>query len=51
MVHSIIGDGCVVKAGSKISNSVIGIRSLIGTDCVVQVGVKGLLLSFLGFFF
>jgi len=34
--HSIIGDGCVIKAGAKVTNSVIGIRSLIGADCVVQ---------------
>eukprot|EP00199_Chlamydomonas_sp_CCMP681_P000981 CAMPEP_0119106948 /NCGR_PEP_ID=MMETSP1180-20130426/7659_1 /TAXON_ID=3052 ORGANISM="Chlamydomonas cf sp, Strain CCMP681" /NCGR_SAMPLE_ID=MMETSP1180 /ASSEMBLY_ACC=CAM_ASM_000741 /LENGTH=509 /DNA_ID=CAMNT_0007092359 /DNA_START=64 /DNA_END=1593 /DNA_ORIENTATION=+ len=34
--HSIIGDGCVIKAGSRITNSVIGIRSLIGSDCVVE---------------
>ena len=33
---SIIGDGCVIKAGSKISNSVIGIRSLIGTGCTIE---------------
>mmetsp|Transcript_3402 Transcript_3402/g.8454 ORF Transcript_3402/g.8454 Transcript_3402/m.8454 type:complete len:510 (-) Transcript_3402:684-2213(-) len=36
VVHSIIGDGCVVKAGSKVHGSVVGIRSLIGSDCVVQ---------------
>lgn len=35
--HSIIGDGCVIKAGSKVYGSVVGIRSLIGTDCIVQV--------------
>ncbi|KAG2448228.1 hypothetical protein HYH02_006813 [Chlamydomonas schloesseri] len=33
---SIIGDGCVIKAGSKISNSIIGIRSLIGSDCIID---------------
>lgn len=36
VTNSIVGDGCVIKAGSKISNSVIGIRSLIGTDCLVE---------------
>ncbi|KAG2489639.1 hypothetical protein HYH03_011918 [Edaphochlamys debaryana] len=33
---SIIGDGCVIKAGSKVSNSIIGIRSLIGSDCIID---------------
>ena len=33
---SIIGDGCLIKAGSKIKNSVIGIRSLIGTGCTIE---------------
>lgn len=37
VIHSIIGDGCVIKAGSKVHGSVVGIRSLIGADCVVQV--------------
>lgn len=36
VIHSIIGDGCVVKAGSKVHGSVVGIRSLIGADCVVE---------------
>lgn len=36
VVHSIIGDGCVVKAGSKISGSVLGVRSLIGADCIIE---------------
>ncbi len=33
---SIIGDGCVIKSGSSISNSVLGVRSLIGSDCIVE---------------
>jgi glucose-1-phosphate adenylyltransferase len=33
---SIIGDGCIVKAGSKISNCIIGIRSLIGSGCTIE---------------
>ncbi|KXZ56980.1 hypothetical protein GPECTOR_1g885 [Gonium pectorale] len=33
---SIIGDGCVIKAGSKINNSIIGIRSLVGSDCIID---------------
>lgn len=36
VAHSIIGDGCVIKAGSKVTNSVVGIRSLIGADCIVE---------------
>jgi glucose-1-phosphate adenylyltransferase len=31
-----VGDGCVVKAGAKITDSIIGIRSLVGADCVVE---------------
>ena len=27
--HSILGDGCCVRSGSKITNSVIGLRTLI----------------------
>jgi len=34
--NSIIGDGCVIKSGSKVSGSVIGIRSLIGHDCKIE---------------
>lgn len=33
---SIIGDGCVIKAGSQVRNSIIGIRSLVGTDCIID---------------
>lgn len=36
VMQSIIGDGCVIKAGSKVHNSVIGIRSLIGADCIID---------------
>lgn len=36
IAFSIIGDGCVIKPGAKVSNSVVGIRSLIGADCIVQ---------------
>ena len=35
---SIIGDGCVIKAGSRVSDSVVGLRSLIGHDCVLDKG-------------
>jgi len=33
---SIVGDGCVIKPGSKIKRSVIGLRSLIGDNCIVE---------------
>jgi len=33
---SILGDGCVIKPGSKITRSVIGLRSLIGDNCIVE---------------
>jgi len=33
---SIIGDGCVIKSGSKIIRSVIGLRSLVGENCIVE---------------
>lgn len=36
IMHSIIGDGCVIKSGTTISNSVVGIRSLIGTNCKIE---------------
>mmetsp|Transcript_13575 Transcript_13575/g.26007 ORF Transcript_13575/g.26007 Transcript_13575/m.26007 type:complete len:526 (-) Transcript_13575:274-1851(-) len=33
---SVIGDGCVIRHGSRVSNSVIGLRSLIGSNCVIE---------------
>jgi len=36
VTRSIIGDGCVIKAGSVVRNSVIGLRSLIEEDCLVE---------------
>jgi glucose-1-phosphate adenylyltransferase len=33
---SILGDGCVIKPGSKIIRSVIGLRSLVGDNCIVE---------------
>jgi glucose-1-phosphate adenylyltransferase len=34
--NSILGDGCVVKPGSEIKHSVIGLRSLIGQNCRIH---------------
>lgn len=31
--NAIIGDGSLVKRGARISNSIIGLRSLVGEDC------------------
>ena len=33
---SILGDGCVVRAGCTINHSVIGLRSLIGTGTTIE---------------
>ncbi|KAF5839750.1 nucleotide-diphospho-sugar transferase [Dunaliella salina] len=35
-VKSIIGDGCVIKSGTSVKNSIVGIRSLIGADCHIE---------------
>lgn len=34
--NSILGDGTVIRAGSKIRHSVVGLRSLIQENCVVE---------------
>jgi len=34
--NSILGDGCVVRAGSKINHSVIGLRTLIGNNVIID---------------
>lgn len=34
--NSILGDGCVVKPGTEIKHSVIGLRSLIGQNCRIH---------------
>ncbi|DBA66505.1 TPA: hypothetical protein ACH3X2_002475 [Trebouxia sp. C0005] len=34
--NSILGDGTVIRAGSKISHSVVGLRSLIQENCTVE---------------
>jgi glucose-1-phosphate adenylyltransferase len=33
---SIIGDGCVIRGGTKVKNCVVGIRSLIGEGCTIE---------------
>ena len=33
---SVIGDGCVIRHGSMVKNSVVGLRSLIGSNCVIE---------------
>mmetsp|Transcript_6441 Transcript_6441/g.15392 ORF Transcript_6441/g.15392 Transcript_6441/m.15392 type:complete len:497 (+) Transcript_6441:134-1624(+) len=35
-VKSIIGDGCVIKSGTSVKGSIVGIRSLIGADCQIE---------------
>jgi ADP-glucose pyrophosphorylase len=34
--NAIIGDGSNIKARSRVSNSIVGLRSLIGEDCVIE---------------
>lgn len=34
--NSILGDGTVIRAGSKIRHSVVGLRSLIQENCIVE---------------
>lgn len=36
ITDSVIGDGCVIRHGSKVTNSVVGLRSLIGSNCVIE---------------
>ena len=33
---SILGDGCVVRAGARVHHSVVGLRCLIAENCVVE---------------
>jgi len=33
VTNSVLGDGCVIRAGTSITHSVIGLRSLIGERC------------------
>ena len=34
--QSILGDGCVVRAGARVHHSVVGLRCLISENCVVE---------------
>lgn len=34
--NSVIGDGCYVREGSKVLDSVIGLRTLIGENCMIE---------------
>jgi glucose-1-phosphate adenylyltransferase len=34
--HSVVADGCVIGAGTRIERSLIGVRSMIGADCVLR---------------
>ena len=34
--NSVIGDGCYVREGSKLTDSVVGLRTLIGENCLVE---------------
>lgn len=36
ITNSILGDGCVVRAGCKINHSVIGLRTLIGMNSTID---------------
>lgn len=36
IANAIVGDGSLIKAGSRVSNSIIGLRSLISEDCVIE---------------
>lgn len=34
--HSVVADGCVIGAGTRIERSLIGVRSVIGSDCLIR---------------
>lgn len=36
VTNSILGDGCVVRGGTTIKHSVVGLRSLIGENCHIE---------------
>lgn len=36
VTNAIIGDGCIVGPGSKVSNSVVGLRTIIGSNVTIE---------------
>ena len=36
ITNSILGDGTVIRAGTKINHSVVGLRSLIQENCIIE---------------
>eukprot|EP01024_Parvocaulis_polyphysoides_P007805 TRINITY_DN12296_c0_g1_i1.p1 TRINITY_DN12296_c0_g1~~TRINITY_DN12296_c0_g1_i1.p1 ORF type:complete len:327 (-),score=43.48 TRINITY_DN12296_c0_g1_i1:282-1262(-) len=36
VTRCVLGDGCVIKPGCKIGNSVIGLRTIINEDCIIE---------------
>lgn len=36
IVKSVVGDGCFIRGGSKVQNSVIGLRTLVGENCLIE---------------
>jgi len=34
--RSVIGDGCVIRAGTVVEDSIVGVRSLIGENCRIE---------------
>ena len=36
ITNSILGDGTVIRAGTKIDHSVVGLRSLIQENCIIE---------------
>ena len=37
--NCVLGDGSILKAGAKISNSVLGVRSLVNEDVIIRDSV------------
>ena len=36
ITQSILGDGCVVRAGARVHHSVVGLRGLISEGCCIE---------------
>ena len=41
ITRSILGDGCVIRAGATVEHSVVGLRTLIGPNAVIQARQGG----------